>query len=89
MNFFNYKAEKCWVANGNIYVKLDNGRESSLPIERFRLLAKANDAQLQNVEIIDGYALHWPELDEDLSVAGFFEMTSEAATFEVESAVVN
>lgn len=89
MDFFDYKAVKCWVANGNIYVTLDNGRESSLPIQRFRLLAKANDAQLQNVEIIDGYALHWPELDEDLSVAGFFETITEAASFDIENAVAN
>lgn len=87
MNFFNCKAVKCWVANGNIYVKLDNGKEANLPIERFGLLAKANDAQLQNVKIIDGYALHWPDLDEDLSVAGFFATTPEAATFEIENAI--
>ena len=89
MNFFDYKAVKSWVSNGSVYVKLDDGREASLPIERFKLLAKANDMQLQHIEIIDGYALHWPELDEDLSVAGFFETRQEDTTFEMANTIIN
>ena len=73
MSFFNYKAVKCWIANANVYVLLDNGSEAFLPISRFQLLANASDEQLHNIKIIDGYALHWPDLDEDLSIAGFFE----------------
>ena len=46
MSFFNYKAVKCWIANTRIYVKLDDGRKASLSIERFRLLANANNEQL-------------------------------------------
>jgi hypothetical protein len=82
MSFFNYNAIKAWVDNDNIYVKLDDGKESFLPINRFRLLANATTAHLNNIEIIDGYALHWPDLDEDLSVAGFFENDSDKISLE-------
>jgi hypothetical protein len=84
MSFFNYNAIKAWVDNNNIYVKLDNGKESFLPINRFRLLANATTAHLNNIEIIDGYALHWPDLDEDLSIAGFFENDSKTSVLELE-----
>jgi Protein of unknown function (DUF2442) len=86
MRFFNYNAVKSWIENGNIYVQLDNGKEAFLPIHHFRLLAKATTEQLQNIEIIDGYALHWPDLDEDLSVAGFFEKKTDAISLEIANA---
>ncbi len=73
MNLFDYNAIKCWATTNDIFIKLSDGREASLPIARFPLLAKATKEQLEKVEIIDGYALHWPDLDEDLSVAGFFD----------------
>lgn len=88
MSFFNYNAIKAWVDNNNIYVKLDNGKESFLPINRFRLLATATTEHLNNIEIIDWYALHWPDLDEDLSVAGFFENDSNVKKLELENNTV-
>jgi hypothetical protein len=89
MNFFNYNAVKAWISDGSIYVKLDNGEESFLPINRFRLLTKATAEQLQNIEIIEGYALHWPDLEEDLSVAGFFENNSHAVPLEMSNTTTN
>jgi hypothetical protein len=89
MSFFNYNAVKAWIDNDSIYVKLDNGKEASLPIHRFRLLIKATAEQLQNIEIIDGYALHWPDLDEDLSVAGFFEKEADSLVLEIEKSTSN
>lgn len=84
MSFFNYNAVKAWVDSDNIYVKLDNGKESFLPIGRFRLLVNATIEQLNNIEIIDGYALHWADLDEDLSVAGIFENDLKIPVIELE-----
>jgi Protein of unknown function (DUF2442) len=52
---------------------LNTGEISSLPIANFPLLKKATDNQIKNVEIVNGYALNWPDLGEDLSVVGFFE----------------
>jgi hypothetical protein len=73
MNFFDYKAVKVWFTPTDIHVQLVNGESASLPLQLFPLLHNATKEQLEKVEIIKGYALHWPNLGEDLSVAGFFE----------------
>jgi len=54
-----------------MHVLLTDGRRISVPIIWFPLLVKASMAQRTKYEIGGGGAsLHWPELDEDLSVAG-------------------
>jgi Protein of unknown function (DUF2442) len=73
MEFFKYKATEVWFTDTEIFVKLNTGEISSLPISNFPLLLEATNSQRENVEIINGYALYWPNLEEDLSVAGFFE----------------
>jgi hypothetical protein len=52
-------------------VNLVDGRRVSVPLEWFPKLAKATPAQLENYELLgDGEGIHWPDLDEDLSVEG-------------------
>lgn len=52
-------------------VYLMDGRIISVPIIWFPLLHEASPEQRQNVEIGGGgTSLHWPDVDEDLSVAG-------------------
>ena len=75
MKFFEYNASKVWFTTSDIFVKLQNGREASLPIKNFPLLFKASADEREKFEIIEGYSIHWPHLGEDLSVAGFFEQT--------------
>ena len=54
-----------------MHVVLTDGRRLSVPIVWFPLLLKASPEQRTKYEIGSGGAsLHWPELDEDLSVAG-------------------
>ena len=54
-----------------MHVLLTDGRCVSVPILWFPLLVKASPEQRTKYEIGSGGAsLHWPELDEDLSVAG-------------------
>lgn len=72
MNFFDYKAIKIWIEDNFIHVLLADGREGKLTINNFKRLKNAHPDAFQNFEVIDGYAIHWPELDEDLSVEGFF-----------------
>lgn len=74
MNFFEYKANKVIITDELITIFLKDGRKSSAVLSQFPNLKKANPKQRQNFEIINGYAIYWPELDEDLSVAGFFEV---------------
>jgi len=50
---------------------LTDGRIIGFPAERFKLLAKATDEQLKEVSVrLDGYALRWESLDEDITVPG-------------------
>ncbi len=50
------------------------------------LLSKANLDQLNNYELIgDGAAVHWPDVDEDLSLKGFLQ--DELA--QVEMSIIN
>ena len=54
-----------------MHVTLTDGRRVSAPIIWFPLLAKATPDQRNKYQIGGGgTSLHWPELDEDLSVAG-------------------
>jgi hypothetical protein len=54
-----------------MHVLLTDGRRLSVPITWFPLLLKASPEQRTKCEIGGGgSSLHWPELDEDLSVAG-------------------
>jgi len=57
-------------ADDMICLILADGREIKTPLEFYPRLAKANKKQLQNFRMIGGGSgLHWPDLDEDLSVA--------------------
>jgi hypothetical protein len=54
-----------------MHVSLTDGRLISVPIIWFPLLRAASPEQRTKYEIGGGgTSLHWPELDEDLSVAG-------------------
>ena len=52
-------------------VSLTDGRTISVPLSWFPSLSGATENQLQDYEILgDGDGIHWPQLDEDLSVKG-------------------
>ena len=53
----------------SIRVGLTDGREISAPLEWFPPLRDASDAQRANWRLIGrGEGVHWPDLDEDVSV---------------------
>ncbi len=57
--------------NDMMHVYLTDGRIISVPTIWFPLLYEATPAQSTRYEIGgSGVSLHWPEIDEDLSVAG-------------------
>ena len=61
-------------------VVLDDGRELSVPIAWFPRLRKATAAERKNWRLIGrGEGIHWPDVDEDISVlgllAGFGDVT--------------
>ncbi len=64
-------ALRAWADGRMIYMELHDGRVVGFPADRFRILASATDAQLAKVQVeVNGYALRWEELDEDITVPG-------------------
>ena len=54
-----------------ITFSLVDGRVVSVPLAWSWRLSEATQGQRNNFEIIgDGYGVHWPDVDEDLSVEG-------------------
>ncbi len=52
-------------------VLLDDGRSISVPLTWFPRLLNATPKELKNYELIgEGEGIHWPDLDEDISVEG-------------------
>jgi hypothetical protein len=54
-------------------VHLTDGRSLTVPLEWFPRLRDATPEQRERYEFSgQGYAIHWPDLDEDISVPGLF-----------------
>ncbi|MGP0090818.1 MAG: DUF2442 domain-containing protein [Xanthobacteraceae bacterium] len=58
------------VTNDRLIVILADGRELSAPLTWFPRLSEATDEQRRKWRLIGrGQGIHWPEVDEDISVA--------------------
>ncbi|HZK07436.1 MAG TPA: DUF2442 domain-containing protein [Bacteroidales bacterium] len=69
-----FKAVKVWFEEAKICVMMSDGREIRFPIALNKKLSTASIEKVRNVEIIcEGTGLHWPDLDEDLSIIGLME----------------
>ncbi len=59
------------VNDTELTVHLEDGRSITTPLEWYPRLVFATPDELQNFRLTGGgYGLHWPDLDEDLSVKG-------------------
>lgn len=64
-------AIRAWAEDRMIFVELTDGRIIGFPADRFKILKNATDEQLKEVKIrLNGYALRWESLDEDITVPG-------------------
>ena len=64
-------ALRAWAEQRMIYLELTDGRIVAFPAARFKRLKTATDQQLKDVSVeVNGYALRWEELDEDITVPG-------------------
>ena len=64
-------AQSVEFTDDDLIVSLVDGRRVTVPLVWFPRLAKATREQLEKYELLgDGEGIHWPDLDEDLSVAG-------------------
>lgn len=62
-------ALRCWVEGRRIWLELADQRLVSFPALKYSLLADAPQAQLERVKLrLQGLALRWEELDEDIWV---------------------
>lgn len=65
------KAMAIACSDDELRVSLTDGRTLSVPIAWFPRLAHASISERAEYEILgDGEGVHWPKVDEDISVAG-------------------
>lgn len=68
-NRLNAQALNVEFVDASIRLTLTDGREISAPLASFPRLRDASDAQRANWRLIGrGEGVHWPDLDEDVSV---------------------
>lgn len=77
-------ALRVWVEGRIVFLELTDGRIVGFPANRFKRLKGASEELLQKVTLeLDGYALRWEELDEDITVpgivAGRFQLPPESS----------
>jgi hypothetical protein len=61
----------------NLTVDLADGRRVTVPLAWFPRLLHATPGQRRNWRLMgDGQGIHWPDIDEDLSVCGLLRGTS-------------
>lgn len=59
------------VSEDAISAELSDGRRISVPLAWSWRLSEASPAQRMNYQLIgDGIGVHWPDIDEDISVHG-------------------
>jgi hypothetical protein len=64
-------AVRAWAEGRKIFLELTDGRIVGFPADRFKILREASEDDLKRVQLeLNGYALRWEELDEDLTVSG-------------------
>ncbi len=65
----------------DLVVSLVDGRALSVPLAWFPRLLAATPDQRENCELLgDGEGIHWPDVDEDLSVEGLLSGNPVLAT---------
>ena len=69
-----HTASKAWYEDGKICIEMTDGSEFRFPVHLNKRLANATQEQRSVIEVTcGGTGLHWPEIDEDLSVIGIIE----------------
>ena len=67
-------ALRAWAEKRMIYIELTDGRIVGFPANRFTILKNASEEQLKEVMVrLNGYALRWENLDEDITVPGIVQ----------------
>jgi hypothetical protein len=68
------KAQNVIVTDDSLTVDLNDGRSISVPLAWYPRLLRATPAERNNWRLIgDREGIHWPELDEDISVENLLQ----------------
>ncbi len=74
-------AENVAFDENSMTVRLDDGRALSIPLTWYPRLLHGTPTERQHYELIgEGEGIHWPELDEDISVEGLLAGRPSAET---------
>ena len=69
--FINERVEAVYFTRNSLIVDLKDGRSISVPLTWYPKLLKATPQKRAHWEVCGGgYGIHWPLLDEDLSIGG-------------------
>jgi len=72
MNTLTDTVQRAVYQDGQIIVTMHGGAQVRFPVAENPRLARGTAQQLNNIEI-SPFGLHWPDLDEDLSVRGLLK----------------
>jgi len=72
MNTLIETARRAYADGRHIVVEMESGIEVKFPVAENPRLARGTVEQLNRIEI-SPFGLHWPELDEDLSLRGILQ----------------
>ena len=71
------RAQDVKIDHEELVVRLADGRTVSVPLAWFPRLLHADTRQRKHWQLLgNGEGIHWPDIDEDLSVAGLLRGTS-------------
>lgn len=65
--------ERIWLTDDAVWIRTKDGREARELFRDFPRLADADKDVLSSF-VADEYGISWPDLDEDLSYEGFFDV---------------
>ena len=69
------------IVEGDLVVELEDGRRVHVPLEWFPKLRDAAPEELSDWRLVGrGVGIHWPKLDEDISVRGLLLPTRATQT---------
>lgn len=67
-------AIRAWAEGRTIFIELTDGRIIGFPADRFKILKLAKEKDLKEIKLrLNGFALRWEKLDEDITVPGILE----------------
>ena len=72
--------EKVWLTDDAVWIRTIDGREACEHFADYPRLKNATIKQRANYTV-DAYGINWPDIDEDLSFEGFFQIKNQTVLY--------